>query len=162
MSTKRKMCTLETKYLAIMDVEKDEMSKGEIAKKYEVPPNTLSTWLKKADAYKKAYEEQGFGPKNKRMKKATYEDVEEALFAWFKEARSRDIPISGPILQDKAEQLSKQMGYPDFKCSTGWLSRFKTRKQIVFRVIKGEAKAVKPEQCDAWKTTLLPPPRLCT
>ena len=37
--------------------------------------NILSTWLKKADDYKKAYETQGFGPQTKRMKKANFEDV---------------------------------------------------------------------------------------
>ena len=48
------------------------------------------------------------------------------------------------------------MGHPEFKCSEGWLSRFKGRKAIVFRVIRGEAKAVNPEMVDAWQSTLLP------
>ena len=60
MASKRKTNTLKTKYMAILEVEKGNrtMTQGF---------NTLSTWLKKADDYKKADETQGFGPKNKRM-----------------------------------------------------------------------------------------------
>ena len=122
----------------------------------DVCPNTLSKWLKKAGVYKKAYETQGFSPQNKRMKKADFENVYDALQAWMREARARDIPISVLILQAKAQELAAELGHPGFKCSNGWLSRFKTRKGIGFRNIKGEAKAVKPEAIDAWKNTLLP------
>lgn len=155
---KRKTTTLETKYRAILDVEKagKTRTKTQIAQDYGVPLNTLSTWLSKADQYKKAFETQEFGAANKRMKKADYEDVDDALDAWMREARARDIPISGPILQAKAQELAVELGHPDFKCSNGWLSRFKTRKGIGFRNIKGEAKAVKPEAVDAWNKTLLP------
>jgi transposase-like protein len=59
---KRKTTTLETKYKAILEVEEKVLPKGEIAKKYGVPSNTLSTWLSKAEEYKKAYETQEFGP----------------------------------------------------------------------------------------------------
>ena len=50
----------------------------------DVPLKTLSTWLKKADDYKKAYETQGFGLYNKRMKKANFEDVDDAVDAWMR------------------------------------------------------------------------------
>ena len=83
------------------------------------------------------------------MKKADFEDVNVALHAWMRESRPSDIPISGTILQAKAQELEAELGHPDFKCSNGWLCRFKTRKGIVFRNIKGETNAVKPEAMDA-------------
>ena len=53
---KCKTTTLETKYRAILEVEKGAKTKTQIAKDYGVPPNTLSTWLSKAADYKKAFE----------------------------------------------------------------------------------------------------------
>ena len=153
---KRKTTTLGTKYQAILEVEKGEKTKAAIAADYGVPPNTLSTWLKKKEEYKQAFLTQSFGPANKRMKKGDYEDVDDALDTWMREARARDIPISGPILQAKAQELAAELNHPEFKCSTGWLNRFKVRKGIGFRNIRGEAKSVSSEAVDAWKTTLLP------
>ena len=138
-AAKRKTNILEV----ILEVEKGLNTKTQIAKDVDVPLNTLSTWVKKADDYKNAYETQGFGSQNKRMKKADFEDVDDALQAWMRKAHARDIPISGPILQAKVQELAAELGHPDFKCSNGWLSRFKTRKGIGFHNIKGEAKAVK-------------------
>ena len=62
MATKCKTNTLETPYKAILEVEKGRKTKIQIAKDLDVPLNTLSIRLKKADDYKKAYETQGFGP----------------------------------------------------------------------------------------------------
>lgn len=45
---KLKTHTIETKFQAIADVERGIESKAVIAKKYEIPPNTLSTWIKNA------------------------------------------------------------------------------------------------------------------
>ncbi len=58
---KRKTTTLEDKYKAIMEVEAGKKTKTQIAKDFGVPSNTLSTWLKKAEEYKKAYETQEQG-----------------------------------------------------------------------------------------------------
>ena len=107
MATKCKTNTFETKYKAILEVEKGLMNKTQIAKDLDVPLTTLSTWLKKADDYKKAYETPGFGPQNKRMMKADFEDVDDALQAWIRESHAHDIPISGPILQAKAQPMDQ-------------------------------------------------------
>ena len=90
----------------------------------------------------KAYEESKFTSGAKRMRQAAHPDVEEALSKWLCQARSKDIPLSGTILQAKAESLAKELGHADFKCSQGWLTRFKTRKDIKFKSITGEARSV--------------------
>ena len=97
----------------------------------------------------KPCETQDFSPWNKRMKKADFEGVDDALHAWMREAHTCNIPISGPILQAKAQELAAELGHPDFKCSNAWLSQFKTRKGGGLCNIKGESKAVKPEATDA-------------
>ena len=62
---------LETRYRAIIEVEQNPgVTKSSIAKKYGVPPNTLSTWLKNKEKYKSSFETSTFGPKSKRMRTA--------------------------------------------------------------------------------------------
>ena len=88
------------------------------------------------------------------MKRADVEDMDDALHVWMREAHAHDIPISDPILQVKEQELAAELGHPEFRCSNGWLSHFKTRKGLGFRTIKGKSKAIKPEAMDAWKNTL--------
>ena len=101
---KRQTHTLQTKYDAILAVALGEKTKTQIANELRSPPNTLATWLKKADEYKEAYEKQTFGPANKRMKKGSYSDVDDALDLFMRQARARD--CSGPILIGEAQDLA--------------------------------------------------------
>ena len=60
---KLKVHTTETKFQAVNDVKKGELSKAAIAGKYGVLRNTLSTWLKNVDKINNVYEMITFGPK---------------------------------------------------------------------------------------------------
>ena len=154
--TKRKQHTIQTKYDAILEVEKGIKSKSQIAGEIGIPPNTLSTWLKKKEDIKKVFESQTYSHSNKRMRTSTYADVDSALDKFMRDARATKTSISGPILKAEAQILANKLGHTDFKASQGWLSRFKNRKGIHFREISGEAHSVNPEAVDAWKSTILP------
>ena len=88
------------------------------------------------------------------MRTAVYLEVEEALVSWLKYARSQNVPISVPILQTKAEKLAAKLGFDDFKCSTGWLSRSKERHDIVFKTVSGESAVVDGNVVASWKDNL--------
>uniref|UniRef100_H3A0Z6 HTH CENPB-type domain-containing protein n=1 Tax=Latimeria chalumnae TaxID=7897 RepID=H3A0Z6_LATCH len=119
--------------------------------------SSLSAWIKYGDKIKLVYENQIFGYARKRMRMAKHPDVEEALFLWFKNARAQDVPVSGPILQIKTEKLATGLGHTDFKCSNGWLDRFKERHSITFHAVCGEASSVKSSgQLQVWRGTTLP------
>ena len=98
-----------------------------MAQKYGISDNTISGWLKDKDNIMTKFESSEFGPKSKKMRKAKYEDLEDAVDSWFKKARAGACPISGPILSARAEQLAKKLGMTEWKCSPGWLERFKKR-----------------------------------
>ena len=53
--------------------------------------------------------------------------------SWFREARGRDVALTGPILLEKAKCIADQLGVEGFRQSTGWLERFKERHGIIFR-----------------------------
>ena len=61
---------------------------------------------------------------------------------WFIQQRSSGTPISGPPLQEKAKHFSTQLNTEavdrEFKASTGWLEKFKTRHGIRNLSTQGE------------------------
>lgn len=57
--------------------------------------------------------------------------MEEALLTWFKHQRANNVPISGPVLQQKANDFARLMGKEHFKCSSSWVQRFRARHNIV-------------------------------
>ena len=85
--------------------------------------------MKNKEKFKHLFATSKLKPGIKHCRLAIYQDVEEALFSWFKQARCMNVPISGPIIKIKAKELA----FKDFQCSTGWLERFKQRHSIVFR-----------------------------
>ncbi|GFN99689.1 tigger transposable element-derived protein 6 [Plakobranchus ocellatus] len=89
------------------------------------------------------------------MRRLETEDVDRALFTWFKDARSKNVPLSGPILVEKAKEFAERLGVTSFTGSTGWLDRFKSRHGIVMKRICGESAAVCQETTEGWKDTQL-------
>lgn len=127
MAPKRTLKTLDisVKYQLIKDVQAGGRKK-DIALKYGVPLNTVSTILKKSESIIKAVEEQGC-QKKKRLKKAMYEKVDCAVLDWFKSARAQNLPVSGTIIKQKALEYAVGMEEHNFRASTGWLDNWKRR-----------------------------------
>ena len=44
--------------------------------------------------------------------------------------RALNLPISGPLIQEKALSVAEKLGIANFKASNGWLDRFKTSHNI--------------------------------
>jgi hypothetical protein len=59
------------------------------------------------------------------------EEINEVVWEWFTNARSKNIHISGPMVQSEALAVSKSIGNYQFKVSTGWLDSFKRRHNVV-------------------------------
>ncbi|XP_060074781.1 tigger transposable element-derived protein 4-like [Ylistrum balloti] len=130
--------SIETKYEAILAVERGNRRKSDIAKDFGIPSNTLSSWLKCADKIKNAFLNSTYGPERKKMRTGHFEYIEQALYKWYDEARRQNLPISGTILKNIAGEIASNMGETNFKCSTGWLDRFKGRYAISFKNDKGK------------------------
>lgn len=57
-------------------------------------------------------------PLQTKRRRATHnKDLEEAVVVYFKQQRSLNVPISGPILQAKTDQLTKRFKLENYKCS---------------------------------------------
>ena len=130
-SRKKAAMTIEVKYLALNELEKEGTAKKSIAKRYGVPPNTLSYWVKnKSDIFAK-YESGQYGAKRQKLLSGKYDNIDKAVYKWFVNARERNVPISGQIIREKALDFAKKFNEPDFKASEGWLDRWKHRQKII-------------------------------
>ena len=66
--------------------------------------------------------------------------LEDALFLWFTDTRSRCCVINDDVIIQKAKQLGKRLDVPaDFCYSRGWLARFKSRRGISSHRFHGES-----------------------
>ena len=90
MSVKRKLNTksLGEKCNALKDLESG-MSNKEVAEKYGVPKNTISTRLKNKDKYRADSDKSS--NKRKKLRESDYERVDKVVFKWFLAQRSQNV-----------------------------------------------------------------------
>ncbi|KAK8774506.1 hypothetical protein V5799_010962 [Amblyomma americanum] len=154
MSPRGKYRTLSVKEkLAVIEEVEAGAKKTSVALKYGITKSTLTTIVKAKDKLRNNAGH--FAPDRKRLREAAHPELEKAVFLWLKRARSCSLPVSGPILREKAEQLSLRFGIEDFKCSDGWVSRFKERHGLTFKTVSGEAAAVDEAVTTDWQQTRL-------
>nr|CAD7438547.1 unnamed protein product [Timema bartmani] len=80
--------------------------------------------------------------------------VDNCVLKWFKQARDKKVPVSGPLLRAKAEHFTSEIGKIDFKASAGWLDGVKQRNGISFKAVYNESGAVYVRSADNWKEDL--------
>jgi len=78
----------------------------------------------------------------KRARLSQLKNVDEAMYEWYQKARSKNIPVTGPMLQEKAKRATEELGDAAFKASNGWLDRFKKRYNITSKVIVAKQEAL--------------------
>lgn len=153
---RREVLTIEKK-LEIIDELQKGASAVALSARYDVPRTTINDLKKNADQIK-AFASQmesldGQPKKRKTMKKATNEVLDTAVYLWFVQKRSEGIPVSGPMVCEKAIFFNEKLGGGgQFKASTGWLKNFKHRHGIRELNIEGEKmSAASGEAVDAFK-----------
>ena len=150
--------TLKKKYELIQAVQNAPASskKKDIAAEFKIPSNTLSTIMKNKDHVIEKYHRQDIEPERKSFRSSAFTDIDEALLIWFEVVCDRNAAVSGPIMKEKANNLAKMLGHPDFRCSDGWLDRFKHRHNIKLKNVCGESADVVPEDLSDWLSKDLP------
>ena len=140
---KRSVLSIEDKQSIILRLEKGEKGTN-LSAEYGVSKQQTSDIRKNKEKIMKFADnlEISEGLKRKSLKVAHDEQLDNALYAWFIQQRTSGTPISGPPLQEKAKHFYSQLHTDptdgDFKASTGWLEKFKTRHGIRNLSIQGE------------------------
>ncbi|XP_032541831.1 tigger transposable element-derived protein 4 [Chiroxiphia lanceolata] len=153
---RKKSISIEEKIDIISAVESGK-KKADIAAKYGIKKNSLSSIMKNKEKVLEAFETLRFDPKRKRLRTAFYADLEEALMKWYRIAQCLKVPVNGPMLRLKANDFAQKLGHSDFRCSNGWLDRFKSRYGLVFRAQPVEAAATTTADAPTlWYQNVLP------
>ncbi|XP_071965525.1 tigger transposable element-derived protein 6-like [Antedon mediterranea] len=121
----------------------------EATKKYGLGKSTIYDIMKAKDKYR-SKKEVSKGTKF-RVIKTKFSDIDQLMLVWFRTARDKHIPISGPLIKAKAEQFAEELNIVDFKASDGWLTKWKRRHDIKQLVICGERGDVNQEVVTQWK-----------
>ena len=154
-SKKRKSLSLERKIEILRAVDSGR-KKSDVAREYDLSSSTMSTLIKNRPRIEQQYNMSKSDPTRKRIRTAALDDVEEALIKWFRDVRGKNLPVSGPLLKEKADMFAKSLGHADFKASNGWLARFKERNNIRQLRVCGESAGVDDERVGEWRTETLP------
>ncbi len=118
---KRKILTLEEKVCVIEQSEKVDSSrvispwfgvgKTQITKIIQQKSEIMNQWTSGLEGSRK----------HLKVRKCLYPDINDKVYEWFVVARSKNIPVSGPLIKEKALILSLELGYDDFSVCNGWL-----------------------------------------
>lgn len=130
-------------------------SQVSVAKKFGVHQSLVSRVSKNKDKILREWQNNS-NPYRKRIRAGKSEDIEAALRQWFYQARSRQIPVTGPLLKRKASKLARDFGLTDFKVTTGWLERWKARNAIKLRRRKGAPQDGKGSAVETWVVRVVP------
>ena len=116
-----------------------------LGERFGIGKTTVSDILKRKLVYKEEYERNSSGAKYRVVSTSKYGDLNELVWKWFCQARTKNIPISGPIVQEKAMQFAEELQLSDFKGSNGWLDKWKGHYNIKSFKVSGESASVDVE-----------------
>ncbi|KAF7699545.1 Tigger transposable element-derived protein 6 [Cucumispora dikerogammari] len=68
-------------------------------------------------------------------------NLNDTIYSTFSQLRNKNFPISRSILRTVALKSAERFSVTDFKTSSMWLSRFKDKYGIKFKILKGEFKS---------------------
>ncbi|GFR71554.1 tigger transposable element-derived protein 4 [Elysia marginata] len=100
--------------------------------KHSIPNSTLSMILKDTEKLLKARDDSKFRPATKETKLCSHKGLEDAVFAWFRQAMAMNVPLSGPVVIGKAAEIAQLMNFKFYPYPpVGWRSsnRGKQNKQ---------------------------------
>ena len=131
LTVKRKRVSLGEKYKGVTELESG-IKPSKVAEKYDVPRNTVSTWLKKKEEIKNAFKSGEVSSKRKNMRTGQNDDLEKALFSWLEKMRANNLPVNGTVVKEKAIGYAKELqmdGLKDGKRDLMCLSKLLPEKK---------------------------------
>jgi hypothetical protein len=143
--------TLDDKVKLIKDAQSvPKLTQKEISLKYGLGKSTVSDVLKKKEVYLREFESNANSKKKRFNNACKFDRLNDLVFQWFKQARAKGMPVSCPLIQEKALQFATELSITDFKASTGWLDSWRTRHSIKSAKVGGEAASVDEDVVKDW------------
>nr|XP_014095325.1 tigger transposable element-derived protein 6 [Bactrocera oleae]XP_014095331.1 tigger transposable element-derived protein 6 [Bactrocera oleae]XP_014095339.1 tigger transposable element-derived protein 6 [Bactrocera oleae]XP_014095347.1 tigger transposable element-derived protein 6 [Bactrocera oleae] len=154
MAPKKKVLSIKDKMEIINVVEREKLSVREIAKRFDIGKSQAAEIKKNKETIRSKWES-GVNVLQKRsFKKEGGSEIDKICFDWFTKAKSQSIPVSGPIVKQKAKEVAHKLGVSNFVASDGWLNKWRIRNNVAFKSISGKASNVNPIDVEQFKEKL--------
>lgn len=140
--------------MEILESLKNE-SRKEVARKYQCDLSTISRILKNEEKIRKVAIT-GVNTERKRLRKSSFEEIDKAMILWFREMRSKNAVISGPMIKEQAKKFSQALSINNFEPTNGWICRWKSRHNINFQKMQGEKVSADDFGANQWTKNILP------
>ncbi|XP_070573829.1 tigger transposable element-derived protein 4-like [Ptychodera flava] len=127
---RRTELSLADKVKLIKDAESTRLTRQQLGQKYGIGKTTATDIIRKKAEYLRQYEENANGSRQRFKTTSKFEEINDLTWTWFQQARAKNIPISGPMLQEKGLSFAASLGVEDFKASNGWLDSWKSRHAV--------------------------------
>ena len=130
---------------------KEKKSQRLLADQFSVSKTQIQSIISNKEAIKTAWKENSCNPESKfkKFKQENYE-IDVVVWNWFCAARNKNLPVTGPMLQEKAKEAADALGHKITTGSNGWLEKFKLRHNITCKAICGESAAVPRKTAEQW------------
>ncbi|CAN0128338.1 unnamed protein product, partial [Heterosigma akashiwo] len=123
--------------IKFLDEIKSGRKQKDVAFEANVAVRTLRRWQGQEAELRKRLEECE-NPDSKKAQPLKYPRVDAETYEWATALREAGYPLSGEMIQMRAESLAEKYGYEDFKHSNGWLDRFLKRHNMRSANLHGE------------------------
>lgn len=153
----RHALSLEEKISLINDhANGNGLSTRKLAEKYGILKSSAAHILQRRVEYQHDYSTNSNKDSKCKLKDEAGQHLDEILFEWFTAQRAKNIPISGPLLQETARQIAEELGAlpVEFKASNGWLEKFRKRHFIAHKQVCEESASVDTFTTEEWKKRL--------
>lgn len=140
-SESKKRLTMQDRVDILRSLDSGETG-ASLAKKYGVSKPAISQIKSNKDkilADEKIIVESHGSLNKRRAPTVENSQLDQALYSWFRQKRSRGDPVSGPVLKEKALELNEKLhGSASFQATDGYLTRFKNRHGLHHVSVQGE------------------------
>lgn len=105
--------TLEEKIKLITDYgDGAGLSQRKLCEKYKISKGAVYNILQRKEQYKTDFQTNANKGIKRKLQDESGQKIDEEVFSWFVKQRSKNIPISGPLIQEKAREVSETIGIP--------------------------------------------------
>ena len=99
--------SLEKKIMLINDYAGGAgLSQHTLCDKYKISKGAVFNILQRKDEYQSDFQMNANKGVKRKLQDESGQKIDEEVFSWFVKQRSKNIPVSGPLIQEKAREIS--------------------------------------------------------
>ena len=103
--------SLEKKIMLINDyADGAGLSQRTLCDKYKISKGAVYNILQRKDEYRSDFLMNANKGVKRKLQDESGQKIDEEVFSWFVKQRSKNIPVSGPLIQEKAREISEAIG----------------------------------------------------